>query len=192
MNSKGREQKEVIMCLWLFLIYMTLTNGCAQVAAQETHHDHEFREGSGMVSVEVKTPALTRIEEFHGHIGPYVVLGYKMGLMARDILGSPGYFDMTVDVQSPLTPPASCLIDGIQLGSGCTTGKRNLTVAGGLIGRGIFRNKKGASVLLSLRADVPEKVRQWIEEIGVEKSGRRILGLSTEEFIERIDGVAAF
>jgi formylmethanofuran dehydrogenase subunit E len=140
-----------------------------------------------MVEVEVKTPALTRIEEFHGHIGPYVVLGYKMGLMARDLLDSPGYFDLKVKVESPLIPPPSCLIDGIQLASGCTTGKRNLTVVEGPIGKATFRTKKGTSVLLSLRDGTPEKVRQWIEEFGVEKSGKRILRAPTEEFIEELN-----
>ena len=38
-----------------------------------------------MVEVEVKTPVLTRIEEFHGHIGPYVVLGYKIGQWIEEI-----------------------------------------------------------------------------------------------------------
>jgi len=171
------------MRYWLVLICAILVTSCGQMDTLETFQDHNHREGSGMVEVEVKTPELTRIEEFHGHIGPYVVLGYKMGLMARDLLDSPGYFDMTVEVESPLTPPPSCLIDGIQLGSGCTTGKRNLTVTKGPIGRATFHTKKGTSVVLCLRPDVPEKVRLWIEEIGVEKSGKRILEASPEEYI---------
>ncbi|MGW8179042.1 MAG: formylmethanofuran dehydrogenase subunit E family protein [bacterium] len=140
-----------------------------------------------MVEIEVKTPVLTRIEEFHGHIGPYVVLGYKMGLMARDLLDSPGYFDLTVKVETPLIPPPSCLIDGIQLGSGCTTGKGNLMVVEGPIGKATFCTQKDNTVMLSLRADIPEKVRQWIGEIGVERSGKRILETPTKEFIEQLD-----
>ena len=169
-----------------FLFWAFLVTSSSELEPQGIH-DHDHREGSGVIEVEVKTPVLTRIEEFHGHIGPYVVLGYKMGLMARDLLDSPGYFDLTVAVESPLTPPPSCLIDGIQLGSGCTTGKRNLTVVEGPIGKATFRTKNGHTVVLSLRADIPEKVRQWIEEIGVEKSGIRILEASLEEFFERLD-----
>ena len=171
----------------LILICTTLVISCSELDSQVTDSDHEHREGSGMVEVEVKTPALTRIEEFHGHIGPYVVLGYKMGLMARDLLDSPGYFDMMVEVESPLIPPPSCLIDGIQLGSGCTTGKRNLAVLEGPIGKATFRTKKGKVVVLSLRPDIPDRVRKWIEEIGVDKSGKRILEAPAEEFVERFE-----
>ncbi|HEC81191.1 MAG TPA: hypothetical protein ENI42_02025, partial [Thermoplasmatales archaeon] len=30
---------------------------------------------------------LKRIEQFHGHLGPYVVLGYRMGIIANKFLG---------------------------------------------------------------------------------------------------------
>ena len=95
--------------------------------------------------------------------------------------------DMMVEVESPLIPPPSCLIDGIQLGSGCTTGKRNLTVVEGPIGNATFRTKEGKVVVLSLRPDIPDRVRAWIEEIGVDKSGKRILEAPAEEFIERLE-----
>lgn len=172
---------------WRYLlIWASLFTSSSQLELRAIQ-DHLHREGSGSVNVEVKTPILTRIEEFHGHVGPYVVLGYKMGLLAKKLLDSPGYFDMTVEVESPLAPPPSCLIDGIQLGSGCTTGKRNLTVKEGPIGKATFRTRTGRSVVLSLRQEIPEKVRQWIEEMGVEKSGIRILEASTAEFVTRSD-----
>jgi hypothetical protein len=38
-------------------------------------------------------------------------------------------FDLAAHVHSPLEPPPSCLIDGVQLGSGCTLGKGNIRVS---------------------------------------------------------------
>jgi len=62
---------------------------------------------------------------FHGHLGPYLVLGVRAGLYANEILGrSP--MKMKAAITSPLTPPQSCFIDGIQITTGCTTGKNNI------------------------------------------------------------------
>ena len=125
--------------------------------------------------VEIVTPPLRRILEFHGHVGPYVVLGYRMGQTAMRVLESPGYFDMTAAVESPLQPPASCLIDGVQLGSGATTGKRNLTVSEGAIARGTFVTKPGKIAVIALRPELPEKIQGWIDAEGLEATGRRLL-----------------
>ena len=124
---------------------------------------------------ETTTAALRRIRDFHGHAGPYVVLGYRMGLLARRLLESPGYFDMDVAVETPLAPPPSCLIDGIQVSSGCTTGKRNLTVKEGKLGRAVFTTENGRRIAIALSPELPERIRAWIEELGVEEAGRKLL-----------------
>jgi inosine-uridine nucleoside N-ribohydrolase len=130
---------------------------------------------------EVRTPLLTRVLEFHGHIGPYVVLGYRAALLARERLGSPGYFDLSARVESPLVPPASCFIDGVQLGSGCTTGKRNLEVAAGAIGRATFTRRNGSSVAVALRPELPGKLGALISRLGVEQAGRLVAEQPAEE-----------
>ncbi|CAJ36338.1 hypothetical protein similar to formylmethanofuran dehydrogenase, subunit E [Methanocella arvoryzae MRE50] len=62
---------------------------------------------------------------FHGHLGPYIVLGYRIGRYAREYFCDDA-FQMHAVVGCSGTPPQSCLADGVQIGSGCTTGKRNL------------------------------------------------------------------
>ncbi len=64
---------------------------------------------------------------FHGHLGPYVVLGYRIGRYARRYFCEDP-FSMRVDVYCSGTTPQSCLADGVQLGSGCTLGKRNIEI----------------------------------------------------------------
>jgi hypothetical protein len=77
---------------------------------------------------------LVRIEDFHGHLGPYVILGFRAGQLALRSLGVVGYFDLEARVWSGMKPPLSCFADGVQLGSGCTTGKGNLVVEAGEAG----------------------------------------------------------
>lgn len=125
--------------------------------------------------VEVRTPALQRMYEFHGHLGPYVVLGYRAGMHARTLLESPGYFDLTVEAVCPLATPMSCFLDGVQLGAGCTVGKRNLSVTEGTGIRCIFRRKSGESVAIALAPDVPGRIKELIAADGVEATGERMM-----------------
>ncbi|MFO8034276.1 MAG: formylmethanofuran dehydrogenase subunit E family protein, partial [Candidatus Bipolaricaulota bacterium] len=64
--------------------------------------------------------------ELHGHLGPYLVAGIRMGLLALELLESSGYFGLSAVSEAGREPPRSCLSDGIQIGSGCTAGKGNL------------------------------------------------------------------
>lgn len=70
---------------------------------------------------------IDRAAAFHGHLGPLLVLGLRMGLLAQTILeGDP--FTMKAEVHTRKTPPYSCIVDGIQFSSGCTLGKGNITI----------------------------------------------------------------
>ncbi|TFF87713.1 MAG: hypothetical protein EU549_04230 [Promethearchaeota archaeon] len=67
--------------------------------------------------------------EFHGHLGPYLVLGLKMGSFAKNYIEPKSYKDISAELLiNPLETPESCIIDGIQFSSSCTTGKRNLKI----------------------------------------------------------------
>jgi formylmethanofuran dehydrogenase subunit E len=67
---------------------------------------------------------LEALKRFHGHLGPYVVIGYRMGKIARAKYKK--RFNC-VSKTGP-SPPISCIIDGIQLSSGCTLGKGNISI----------------------------------------------------------------
>ncbi|OPX66703.1 MAG: FmdE, Molybdenum formylmethanofuran dehydrogenase operon [Methanoregulaceae archaeon PtaB.Bin009] len=70
---------------------------------------------------------VTDLAAFHGHLGPYIVLGYRIGKYIREHFCSDP-FQMKAEVYCAGTPPQSCLADGVQLGSGCTLGKRNIEI----------------------------------------------------------------
>jgi len=65
--------------------------------------------------------------QFHGHLGPWAAAGLRMGMAARTAARAHGYFDLEVEARGPLDrPPRSCLLDGLQVSTGATLGKRNL------------------------------------------------------------------
>ena len=70
---------------------------------------------------------LVPLKRFHGHLGPYVVIGYRMGKLARERFEG----KMTAVVFTGSHPPMSCLIDGVQFTTGCTMGKNNIFVRDG-------------------------------------------------------------
>lgn len=69
------------------------------------------------------------IKRFHGHLGPYVVLGFRAGQIAnRELSDDP--FGKRAHTMTGFKPPISCFTDGVQLGSCCTLGKGNISVSG--------------------------------------------------------------
>jgi formylmethanofuran dehydrogenase subunit E len=69
---------------------------------------------------------LKEAEKFHGHLGPYLVLGILLGELALKRLGCEKYFGLEVKVYGVNKKPKSCLIDGLQLSTGATYGKGNI------------------------------------------------------------------
>ncbi len=65
--------------------------------------------------------------QLHGHLGPMLTFGARMGMAALKAVDAKGYFDVEVTCEGPfLKPPESCFLDGIQISTGATLGKRNL------------------------------------------------------------------
>jgi len=71
--------------------------------------------------------------EFHGHLGPYLVLGIMAGEKALKKLGCKKYFGLDVKVWGANKKPKSCLVDGLQLSTGATYGKGNIRKYNGRI-----------------------------------------------------------
>jgi len=69
---------------------------------------------------------LKEAESFHGHLGPWLVLGLLAGESALKRLKAKKHFGIKVKVFGATKRPRSCLIDGIQLSTGATYGKGNI------------------------------------------------------------------
>jgi formylmethanofuran dehydrogenase subunit E len=100
--------------------------------------------------------------QFHGHGGPFLVIGLKMGLHALKTLDAKGWFNLTCIVYLNWAPPDSCVIDGIQSSTGCTMGKHNITVEDG---KGITAEftDRNTSVKIKLRDDILARIRATLD-----------------------------
>jgi formylmethanofuran dehydrogenase subunit E len=70
---------------------------------------------------------LASVVQFHGHLGPAVVAGARMGMIGLRAVEAKGYFDVEVTCEGPMAkPPQACFLDGVQVATGATMGKRSL------------------------------------------------------------------
>jgi formylmethanofuran dehydrogenase subunit E len=104
-----------------------------------------------------------RAVEFHGHGGPFMIIGLRMGILALERLDSRGWFDISCRAMLHWRPPDSCIIDGIQSSTGCTTGKHNLVVEEGEDVAAEFRGGE-KTVLVKPREPVLSTIRKALSE----------------------------
>jgi len=83
------------------------------------------------VQVEQKTllskNLIETAEWFHGHLGPFLIVGLKMGLLALRKLKKTGENgQLRATVKTELKVPYTCALDGIQIATHCTIGNRRL------------------------------------------------------------------
>jgi len=78
---------------------------------------------------EVRVDRVLSLEDagaFHGHLGPFLVIGYRVGRYIVEKLEPIDEFDLFISVAIPLKTPYSCILDGIQCSTKCTLGKWNI------------------------------------------------------------------
>lgn len=113
---------------------------------------------------------------FHGHLGPYLVLGLRMGILAKNILGDPL---MTAEIHTKKTPPHSCILDGVQFSSGCTLGKGNITAKEDDHLYGIF-SSSSRTVHITIKEDILATIPK-VPKPDIESCARDIVTKPDEE-----------
>jgi formylmethanofuran dehydrogenase subunit E len=84
--------------------------------------------------------------DFHGHLGPYLILGLLSGEMLLKKTKAKKHFGLDIKVYGASKRPKSCLIDGLQLSTGATFGKGNIYKYNGNCIRIIGRNLKNDKI----------------------------------------------
>jgi formylmethanofuran dehydrogenase subunit E len=103
--------------------------------------------------------SLKEAVKFHGHLGPYLILGILAGESAVKKLGCEKYFGLEVKVWGANKKPKSCLIDGLQLSTGATYGKGNIHKFNGALIRIDFYNKSNNKrISLKLKNGLKERL----------------------------------
>ena len=123
---------------------------------------------------------LEQAARFHGHLGPFLVLGLKAGLRAVEILGwKPLKMRATIILVRKI--PYTCFLDGVQFATGCTLGKGNIEVLEGEGIRALF-SLEGRGIELKVRDEVLRKA----ESAGsrMEEVAREFMAKKSEELFE--------
>jgi formylmethanofuran dehydrogenase subunit E len=110
---------------------------------------------------------LTTIIEYarklHGHVGPFLVIGLKMGAVAKKALNvsDAECTLLRAEVAVPLHPPFSCLLDGIQVSTTCTIGNQRLKIKNSKTIQATFTRQKEAKILkITLTQNLSEQLKQ--------------------------------
>lgn len=109
------------------------------------------------------TALIEYARKLHGHVGPFLVIGLKMGVAAKKALN---IFDsectlLRAEVALPLHPPFSCLLDGIQVSTTCTIGNQRLKIKNSETIQATFRRQKDAKkVKITLTQNLSEQLKQ--------------------------------
>jgi formylmethanofuran dehydrogenase subunit E len=69
-------------------------------------------------------------EKLHGHLGPFLVIGVRIGQTAKKVLlaNLKESDKLEATDKLPLSPPFSCILDGIQASAHCTIGNQRLKI----------------------------------------------------------------
>lgn len=112
-----------------------------------------------MLRVKKQKIALGEAVRFHGHLGPYLVLGLLAGETALKKLYCNKYFGLEVKVWGAGEKPRSCLIDGLQLSTGATYGKGNIhKLRGACIRMEFCDQDTGKKICLKFKKDLIAKL----------------------------------
>jgi len=137
----------------------------------------EMREHTGIATGRLLDGAAS----FHGHLGPYLVLGLRSGLIAVEVLGRDS--GMSAIVETDRSPPRLCFIDGVQFATGCTMGKGNIKMrAGKAISATYVKGKKALRV--SVRSSVLEELNGRLLGGQIEKLALDLADRSSDELFE--------
>jgi len=106
-------------------------------------HDHY----KGIFAEEIRNA-----EKLHGHLGPFLVIGVRMAILAKKILNIDlEHNEMQAAVNLPFLTPYSCILDGIQATTKCTIGNQKLkfTDSPDIVAKFALPNKKEITIVLN-------------------------------------------
>jgi formylmethanofuran dehydrogenase subunit E len=133
---------------------------------------------------------LEKAAEFHGHLGPFLAIGVKMGLAGLKKIGKQNGHQLVIDASLPLHVPFSCIIDGLQVSTHCTVGNQKLSLEDSDSIRARFkRENDGLEVTIALNKAIFEEMKSDLlgEALSEEEVCRLawvIAGISEDELFE--------
>jgi formylmethanofuran dehydrogenase subunit E len=133
---------------------------------------------------------LEKAVDFHGHLGPFLVLGIRMGLIGlRELRVERGNPKLRVTVMTKPSVPFSCFIDGVQAATRCTIGNSKLRLRGSSKNvRVEFHMPEGKEVTITLNPVKQEELEKLVSKHAgfreMEKIARNIVFAPEKELFK--------
>lgn len=114
--------------------------------------------------------------DFHGHLGPFLVLGVRTGLVGLRELGlEKASAQLHVTVMLKYAVPLSCILDGIQTTTKCTVGNKRL----------VWKDSKEIEAEFLLM-NSGRQVEVTINPAIVKELGRKLVKKTSEEEVRQL------
>ncbi len=133
---------------------------------------------------------LEKAVDFHGHLGPFLVLGVRMGLTGLRELGTrKGDPKLRITATTKPSVPFSCLIDGIQSATQCTVGNRKLKLNSSRESISAkFQIPEGNALTITLNPIKKEELERLLSKHGsvreIEKIARKVVSMPEMELFK--------
>jgi len=105
------------------------------------------------------TALLEKAAEFHGHLGPFLAIGVRMGLIGMERIGEPSWGMMRITVSLPIRVPFSCVVDGLQFSTKCTIGNQKLSLKNSTKIQATFDSRDDGGVVVLLSKSTFQKLK---------------------------------
>lgn len=155
------------------------------IVQQENHASRRAEEcanSQGKMMIEHRRPRKLNYREtvrFHGHDGPFLALGYRLGIYLVRELKPKGIMDLKITVKTMVKKPYTCLVDGLQCATFATLGKGNLILKNFPDGSIVIEAQKGRRVKKCVMTDRAREICFAARDLA--KSARSILRMPVKE-----------
>jgi len=138
------------------------------------------------LSTEDLASLLEKARDLHGHLGPFLVVGIRAGLRGlRELQTRKENLDVSAKAWLTCSVPYSCILDGIQVATGCTIGNRRLTYENSPNPMILFQNRAGRAVTVSILPEaIDELMRQLAKDAPAEEAAHKAAAMAEEELFE--------
>jgi len=126
--------------------------------------------------------AVLLTNELHRHLGMWSIIGAKMGMRAREVLGAP-FDELEVISFFGYKPPFSCISDGLQVSTGASLGRATITNThlGQPEALFIYKVKR---LRLSVKPEVKAQVGKIIKELS------KRYGFRSHQYFHELDKIS--
>jgi len=112
----------------------------------------------------ILTEEIAKAVDFHGHLGPFLVIGVRMGITGMRELGLRSNRDDKLRVTAHLkySIPISCTLDGLQTTTKCTIGNQKLKLIDSFDIAAKFALHNGKEVTITVNPATYDKLKSQL------------------------------